>query len=82
MSSVVPESSVGVATASSSSSKRLLLEVWDWDRLTPRNDFLGSLSFGLSELLAAGSLDGWFKLLDRHQGQLSNVPAADVLLHS
>ena len=52
---------------------KLRIEVYEHSKLR-RSQFMGSMAFPLGDILEAGSMEGWFKLLDQKKGNLQYIP--------
>ena len=51
----------------------MLIEVWDWDRIT-RNDFIGGFSVAIRDVLDStkeGRMESWYKLLDEKRTKVA-----------
>lgn len=58
---------------SSEQEHRVLIEVWDWDRIT-RNDFIGGFSVAIRDVLDStkeGRMESWYKLLDEKRTKVA-----------
>jgi len=53
---------------------RIILDVWDWDRLTA-NDYIGGMSMKIGEILGLTKekpFTSWFKLMDEKISKFTN----------
>lgn len=55
--------------------RRLFIECWDWDKGS-KDDFMGSMSFGISEIINTPQ-EGWFKFLTLEEGMFYNEPVPE-----
>ncbi len=58
---------------------RIILDVWDWDRLTA-NDYIGGMSMKVGEILdftKENPFSSWFKLIDE---KLSKVTYERIIV--
>ena len=54
--------------------QRIVLDVWDWNKITP-NDYVGGMSMKVAEILdltKKTSFTSWFKLMDEKVSKLTN----------
>lgn len=69
-----------VVNVSEVNKKSLYIAMWDHDTFKA-NDFMGAMSFGIADLIKPenkGKFSGWFKLLDKKQGEKFNMMVPDA----